>query len=332
MSQDIVLDKARQDAPNKNKQVASETVATSTTTATTTPPPPPPPPPAPYCAVKNTVKRARDAEHMERLSHGLSKVTVVGSEYAGEVSKEFVTKFGEKVAENMVEHKGATVFGAVASVALAAAGPVAITLAICGFLKVVGGCVFDHYGAKFRRSHTPWKSSFGDTLYGDKKVTKIMVQAMQAEPCNSMLMELNYAICELEGSVNAQALAQQGILNKDYQAYQHFETARGKAITFLNNGQDGTPMEYVMAARVIMVFDCLCDRRALHSKALVTMEKLMTKDRVKDLIKQANNSRTKDYMSPLGELISFVQMTHECIGMHDVDVGIPDYDAYVICY
>jgi hypothetical protein len=327
MSQDIVLDKARQDAPNKNKQVASETVATSTTTATTTPPPP-----APYCAVKNTVKRARDAEHMERLSHGLSKVTVVGSEYAGEVSKEFVTKFGEKVAENMVEHKGATVFGAGASVALAAAGPLAITLAICGVLKVVGGCFVDHYGAQFRASHNKWWSSFGDMLLGDKRVTKIMVQAMQAEPCSSMLTELKFAMCSMAANVDAQALAQQGILNVNYQAYTYLKEARDKAMTYLHSGQNGEPMSYVMAARVIMVFHCLCDRRALHTQALVIMEKLMKKDRVKDLIKQANNSRTKDYMSPLGELISFVQMTNECIGMHDVDVGIPDYDAYVICY
>jgi hypothetical protein len=159
-----------------------------------------------------------------------------------------------------------------------------------------------------------------------------MVQAMQAEPCSSMLTELKFAMCSMAANVNAQALAQQGILNVNYPAYVHLKEARDKAMTFLHSGQNGEPMSYVMAARVIMVFDCLCARRVLHSKALETMEKLMTNDRVKDLMQQANNYRTKDYMSPLGELISFVQMTNECIGMHEVDVGIPDYDAYVICY
>ena len=318
---------------------------------------------APYCAVKSTVARALDAEHKDQHPHSacdktkehLSEGPVVLSEYALDFSKEFVTNVGELTAEHMVEHavkhavskeivehvvkdgvvghvmehKKAIAGGAVA---LAAAGPVAITLAICGVLKVVGGCVVDLCGTHFRASHNKWWSSFGDMLLGDKRVTKIMVQAMQAEPCSSMITELKLAMCSMAANVDAQALAQQGILNVNYQAYTYLKEARDKAMTFLHNSQNGEPMSYVMAARVIMVFDCLCDRRALHSKALVTMEKLMTKDRVKDLMKQANNSRTKDYMSPLGELISFVQMTNAFIGMHNVDVGIPDYDAYVICY
>ena len=279
-------------------------------------------------AVENIVKRALDAEREPKQVHHSAwhKKKEILFERAIDGASESTGELAKKFSEHALEPCFAG-----GAVALAAAGPVAITLAICGVLKVVGGCVVDHFGAKFRGSHNKWWSSFGDTLLGDKRVTKIMVQAMQAEPCSSMLTELKYAMCSMETNVDAQTLAQQGILSGKYQAYKHLWEARKKAISFLHNSENGEPMSYVMAARVIMVFDCLCDRRALHSKALVTMEKLMTKDRVQDLMKQASNSRTKDYMSPLGELISFVQMTNEFIGMHNVDVGIPDYDAYVIC-
>ena len=75
-----------------------------------------------------------------------------------------------------------------------------------------------------------------------------------------------------------------------------------------------------------MVFDCLCERRSLHKNAIVTFDGLMMKDKVQDLIKRASEKRSKDFMSPLGELISFVRMTNEFIKMHDFDPGVPIYD------
>ena len=97
-------------------------------------------------------------------------------------------------------------------------------------------------------------------------------------------------------------------------------------LTESNSGYVLKMYSYVMAARVIMVFDCLCERRSLHKNAIGTLEDLMRKNKVQDLIKQASEKRSKDFMSPLGELISFFRMTNEFIKMHDFDPGVPIYD------
>ena len=124
----------------------------------------------------------------------------------------------------------------------AAIPPVLITLLILGGAKIVGGMVVDHCGRKWRGSHDAWWSSFGDTLLGDQKVTRIMVEAMQAEPYKSMRTYLRRAMNSLETDPDAHHQAQMGTLSKSYAAYDDLKLARDKAINHLHNNHNAEPM------------------------------------------------------------------------------------------
>ena len=124
----------------------------------------------------------------------------------------------------------------------AAIPPVLITLLILGGAKIVGGMVVDHCGRKWRGSHDAWWSSFGDTLLGDQKVTRIMVEAMQAEPYKSMTFYLRRAMNSLETDPDAHHQAQMGTLSKSYAAYDDLKLARDKAINHLHNNHNAEPM------------------------------------------------------------------------------------------
>ena len=116
----------------------------------------------------------------------------------------------------------------------AAIPPVLISLLILGGAKIVGGMVVDHCGRKWRGSHDAWWSSFGDTLLGDQKVTRIMVEAMQAEPYKSMTFYLRRAMNSLETNLDAHHQAQMGTLDKSYTAFHELLKARDKAINHLH--------------------------------------------------------------------------------------------------
>ena len=286
-------------------------------------------------AIDDTVKRAASAhrEENDNLGELVQEKTI---DAVIDLTAEFTKDIVKDAAKHMLEHAPALGWsaasvgaaGAAGGVALAAAGPLAITLVVFGVLKVGGGVILDHYGNKWCGSHKKWWSKFGETLLGDQRVTRLMVAAMQAESGSSMITELGLALCSMESKPNARRLAQQGVLDNNYQAFQHLNKARDKAITYLHNGENGELMTYIMAARVIMVFNCLCDRRALHSKAIIIFGKLMNKTKVKSLIKSSKSKSSKDDMAPLGELILFVQTTDAFIGMYGVDVEIPDYEVY----
>ena len=125
----------------------------------------------------------------------------------------------------------------------AAIPPVLITLLILGGAKIVAGGFVDYYGRKWRAgSHDAWWSSFGDTLLGDQKVTRLMVEAMQAEPYKSMTFYLRRAMNSLETDPDAHHQAQMGTLNKSYAAYDDLKLARDKAINHLHNNHNAEPM------------------------------------------------------------------------------------------
>ena len=125
----------------------------------------------------------------------------------------------------------------------AAIPPVLITLLILGGAKIVAGGFVDYYGRKWRAgSHDAWWSSFGDTLLGDQKVTRLMVEAMQAEPYKSMTFYLRRAMNSLETNLDARRQAQMGTLDKSYTAFHELLKARDKAINHLHNNHNAEPM------------------------------------------------------------------------------------------
>ena len=124
----------------------------------------------------------------------------------------------------------------------AAIPPVLISLLILGGAKIVGGMVVDHCGRKWRGSHDAWWSSFGDTLLGDQKVTRLMVEAMQAEPYKSMTFYLRRAMNSLETNLDARRQAQMGTLDKSYTAFHELLKARDKAINHLLKNHNAETM------------------------------------------------------------------------------------------